>query len=116
MKKNTGAHAIIRSTNPDADRALLRDVAKLKHVHARDGWLIFAMPPNGVAGHPAEEHDVNELYLVTGDIDGFVVEMRRRKVTCSTVEHKDWGRLAHVTLPGGGKLGVYQPRHARPPA
>jgi hypothetical protein len=25
-----------------------------------------------------------------------------------------WGQLTQVTLPGGGKLGVYQPSHARP--
>jgi hypothetical protein len=25
-----------------------------------------------------------------------------------------WGVLTKLTLPGGGELGVYQPRHARP--
>ena len=36
-----GAHSIIYSTNPDADRAFLRDVLKLTHVDVGHGWLIF---------------------------------------------------------------------------
>jgi len=31
------------------------------------------------------------------------------------VTDRGWGLLTEATLPGGGKLGVYQPRHARPP-
>ena len=36
-----GAHAIIYSSNADADRAVLRDVFKLPHVDAGRGWLIY---------------------------------------------------------------------------
>ncbi|TMH40871.1 MAG: extradiol dioxygenase, partial [Betaproteobacteria bacterium] len=49
-----GAHAIIYSTKPDADRAFLRDVFKLPHVDAGKGWLIFSVPPAELAVHPAE--------------------------------------------------------------
>jgi hypothetical protein len=28
--------------------------------------------------------------------------------------NQGWGMLTQLTLPGGGKLGVYQPRHGRP--
>ena len=28
--------------------------------------------------------------------------------------HDGWGRLTHLTLPGGGKLGIYEPQHASP--
>ena len=51
-----GAHSIIYSSNPEADRAFLRDVLKFPHVDVRDGWLIFALPPAEVAVHPAEEN------------------------------------------------------------
>jgi hypothetical protein len=37
-------------------------------------------------------------------------------VACDPVQDAGWGRLTYLRLPGGGKLGVYQPRHARPPA
>lgn len=112
----TGAHAIIYSTDAEADRALLRDVFKFKHVDVGDGWLIFGLPPAEVAVHPADENDRHELYLMTDDVEGFVKEMRQRHMSCGPVDDQGWGLLTHVTLPGGGKLGVYQPRHARPPA
>ena len=110
----TGAHAIIYSTDAEADRALLRDVFKLEHVDVGGGWLIFALPPAEVAVHPAEENDRHELYLMTDDVTGFVAEMKQRNVACDAVQDQGWGLLTRITLPGGGKLGVYQPRHARP--
>ena len=111
----TGAHAIIYSSNADADRAFFRDVLKLKNVDGGGGWLIFALPPAEVAVHPAAENGGHELYLICDDVAAFVSEMRQRCVSCSAVTEQRWGLLTEVTLPGGGKLGVYQPRHARPP-
>lgn len=49
-----GAHSIIYSTNPEADRALFRDGFRLTHVDVGDGWLIFGLPPAELAVHPAE--------------------------------------------------------------
>jgi len=111
-----GAHAIIYSTNPDADRAFLRDVLKLTHVDVGGGWLIFGLPPSEVAVHPSKENDVHELYLMCDDINAFVAEMKKHHIACAAVENQGWGLLSHLTLPGGGKLGVYEPRHARPAA
>ena len=111
----TGAHAIIYSKDADADRALLRDVFKFKHVDVGGGWLIFGLPPSEVAVHPAEENGRHELYLRTDDIKGFVAETKQRRVPCAPIEDEGWGLLTSITLPGGGKLGVYEPRHARPP-
>jgi hypothetical protein len=109
-----GAHSIIYSMSPEADRVLLRDVFKLPHIDVGDGWLIFGLPPAELAVHPSETNDVHELYLLSDDIEGFVAEMRKRGVACGPVRNEGWGLLTQVTLPGGGKLGVYQPRHARP--
>jgi hypothetical protein len=111
-----GAHAIIYSTDADADRALFRDVFKLAHVDVGGGWLIFGLPPAEVAVHPAEDNGRHELYLMTDDIAGFVAEMQRRQLTCAPIDDQGWGLLTQLTLPGGGQLGVYQPRHPRPPA
>ena len=109
-----GAHSIIYSTKPDADRSLLRDVFKLPHVDVGEGWLIFGLPPAEVAVHPSEKNDVHEFYLMCDDIETFVTEMRKRSIACGAVHDEGWGLLTQVMLPGGGKLGVYQPRHARP--
>jgi hypothetical protein len=109
-----GAHAILYSRNPDADRALLRDVLGLPHVDVGGGWLIFGLPPAEVAVHPSDENDVHELYLMCDDIKAFASEMSQRNIDCGPVLDRGWGLLAELSLPGGGKLGVYQPRHARP--
>jgi hypothetical protein len=111
-----GAHSIIYSTRPEADRAFLRDVLKLPHVDVGDGWLIFGLPPAEVAVHPSDENDVHEFYLMCDDITTFIAELKKRSITCGPVQDEGWGLLAQITLPGGGKLGVYQPRHARPKA
>jgi len=111
-----GAHSIIYSKNPGADRTFLREVLGMPHVDVGEGWLIFGLPPAEVAVHPGEKNDVHEFYLMCDDIHGFVAEMQKRKIACGPVQNQGWGMLSQVTLPGGGKLGVYQPRHARPNA
>lgn len=111
-----GAHAIIYSKRPEADRAFLRDVLKLRHADAGEGWLIFGLPPSEVAVHPGDENDVHELYLMCRDIRTFVSAMKERGIACGEVLERGWGLLSEMELPGGGKLGVYQPRHARPKA
>jgi hypothetical protein len=109
-----GAHSIIYSKNPEADRAFLRDVFGLPHVDVGEGWLIFGLPPAELAIHPALKNNRHEFYFMCGDTRAFVAAMKRRNVTCSPIQVLSWGRLTHITLPGGGKLGVYQPSHARP--
>jgi hypothetical protein len=111
-----GAHSIVYSRNPEADRAFFRDVLELAGVDVGGGWLIFGLPPAEVAFHPSEENDIHELYLMVDDVEAFRASLAARKVACSPLETMGWGMLTHVTLPGGGKLGVYQPRHARPGA
>jgi catechol 2,3-dioxygenase-like lactoylglutathione lyase family enzyme len=111
-----GAHAIIYSKDADADRAFLRDVLGLPNVDVGGGWLIFGLPPSELAVHPADENGRHELYFLVDDVDAFMATMRERRVACSTVHEERWGRITNVTLPGGGTIGVYEPRHARPPS
>ena len=112
----TGAHAILYSTDPDADRAFLRDVLRLPNVDVGGGWLIFALPPSELAVHPADENGRHELYFLVDDLRSFISAMRKRNIQTSRVSAQRWGRITEVTLPGGGKIGVYEPRHARPPS
>ncbi|MGA2504767.1 MAG: extradiol dioxygenase [Anaerolineales bacterium] len=110
----TGAHAIIYSKDAEADRAFLRDIFGLANVDAGEGWLIFALPPAELAIHPAEKNDVHEIFFMVKDIQAFITAMGDKGVPCDPVESTSWGELTHIKLPGGGKVGVYQPRHARP--
>ena len=109
-----GAHFIIYSTNADADKAFLKDILKLSNVDAGNGWLIFGLPPSEIAVHPTAEKTPNELYFLCDDINVFVSKMAAQKINCSVISHQRWGSLTQLTLPGGGVIGVYEPKHARP--
>jgi hypothetical protein len=107
----SGAHMIIYSTDADADRAFFRDVLDLASVDAGGGWLIFALPPAEVAVHPAQENGKHEIYLMCDDVEAIVRDLASRGISSAPVSDQGWGLLTEITLPGGGRLGLYQPRH-----
>lgn len=109
-----GAHAVIYSTDPEADRAFLRDVLGLPWVDAGHGWLIFALPPAEVAVHPGAENGRHEIYLMCDDLKTEMAALVRRGIRCSEVQEPSWGTLTRVRLPGGGEIGLYQPKHPSP--
>jgi hypothetical protein len=111
-----GSHTIIQSKDAEADKAFFRDVLKLSNVDSGGGWLIFGLPPSEVGVHPSSKNDVHEFYLICDDVEAFVTQMKKLGVDCSPIQEQRWGHLVQVTLPGGGKLGVYQALHARPDA
>jgi hypothetical protein len=109
----TGAHVIIYSKDADKDRAFIREVLGFPHVDVGHGWLIFALPPAEIAAHPSDESK-HELYLMCDDVNGVAASLRAKNVECSGVQEERWGSLMSVTLPGGGTLGIYQPKHPSP--
>jgi len=111
-----GSHTIIQSKDADADKAFLRDVLGLPNIDSGGGWLIFALPPSEVAVHPSAKNGVHEFYLICDDIEAFAAHMKKQRVPCSPIQEQRWGRLVQITLPGGGKLGVYEALHQRPEA
>src|SRR5262245_31926982 len=108
MAKITGGHAIIYTTDAEADRAFFRDVIGAPKVDVGDGWLIFGLPPSEVAFHPGSRNDVHELYLICDDIQAFIADMQKRGIACTPIADRGWGLLSQVTLPGGGKLSIYE--------
>ena len=110
----TGAHVVIYSKDPEADRAFFREVLQFPWVDAGHGWLIFAMPPLEAAFHDAEKNDQHELYLMCDDLAGTLKELKSKQVKVSEVREERWGKLATLGLPGGGKIGIYEPKHASP--
>jgi catechol 2,3-dioxygenase-like lactoylglutathione lyase family enzyme len=109
-----GAHVIIESEDPEADRALFRDVLGFDFVDAGGGWLIFALPAAEVAVHPGSSAH-HQLYLMCDDLDATLRELGAKGVRIKPDIHGErWGRLATIVLPGGGEVGVYQPSHPRP--
>src|SRR5580693_4454658 len=106
-----GAHVILYSKDAAADRAFLRDVLRLSSVDAGHGWLIFALPPAEVAVHPAEENGRHELYFMCDDLQAEIAALAEKGIRCSDVQEARWGSITHIPLPGGGAVGLYQPKH-----
>lgn len=97
-----GALSIINSTDPEADRAFLRDVLKFPYVDVGDGWLIFGLPPAELAVHPSDENDRHEFFLMCDDIHEFIDEMKKQEIRCSRIDRQSYGLITFLTLPGGG--------------
>ena len=107
----SGAHVILYSKDAEADRDFLRDVLRFSSVDAGHGWLIFALPPAEAAVHPAEENGRHELYFMCDDLKAEISALGGKGVPCSEVQEERWGSITYFQLPGGGKVGLYQPKH-----
>jgi catechol 2,3-dioxygenase-like lactoylglutathione lyase family enzyme len=107
-----GAHAVIFSRDAEADRAFFKDVLGLPFVDAGGGWPVFALPPAEVAVHPDEGGGRHELYLLCADIETTMRELEGKGIRVERPVHEErWGRMVTIRLPGGGELGIYQPKH-----
>jgi hypothetical protein len=116
-----GAHVLLYSTNPDADRTFFRDVLQLTNVDVGGGWLIFALPPSEIAVHPgdgsfAQKHGDQALlgalvYLMCDDVRETVNRLKAKNIACGEIDQEDWGITTTIRLPSGGEIGLYQPLH-----
>ena len=109
-----GMHVIIYSKDAEADKAFFRDVLKFKNVDAGNGRLIFALPKAESMLHESDENDRHELWLMTDNLDAEIVSLKKAGVVCEAPKDRGWGIVSQIKLPGGGTLGLYQPKHARP--
>ena len=120
MRENRGAmiigvHAIVFSADAEADRAFFADVLGFDSVDAGGGWLIFKLPPAELAAHPDNAGDRHELYLMCDDVRATVEDLRAKGVRIDgDATEQGFGLMTTITLPGGGRLGLYQPRHPSP--
>lgn len=107
----SGTHIVVYSKDTEADRAFFRDTLGFKSVDGGHGWLIFALPPAEAAFHPSDENDVHELYFMCDDLKAEMASLAKKHVACSAVQEARWGSIAKMRLPGGGEIGLYQPKH-----
>jgi catechol 2,3-dioxygenase-like lactoylglutathione lyase family enzyme len=107
-----GAHVIVYSQDAEADRRFLGEVLGFDSVDAGGGWLLFKAPPAEIAVHPTDGAGSHELYLMCDDVVATVADLVGKGVEVdATVSDRGWGLMSTITLPGGGRLGLYQPRH-----
>lgn len=107
-----GVHTLLYSTKAEQDRAFFRDVLGMQAVDSGGGWLIFAMPPAEMGIHPSEDGEMSsEMYLMCDSVEQTIAELTAKGVECTPIYEASWGRLTNVTLPSGGTLGIYEPKH-----
>ena len=116
-----GAHFLLYSKDPEADRAFFRDVLGFRYVDVGEGWMIFAMPPAEAGIHPLDGefsqrhagHDLlgAVLYLMCDDLEALIKSLEAKNVRCTEVEKAPWGIKTTIPLPSGGAIGLYQPAH-----
>jgi catechol 2,3-dioxygenase-like lactoylglutathione lyase family enzyme len=106
-----GAHVVVYSKDATADRAFLQDILGLKSIDAGHGWLIFALPPAEAAIHPSEESSRHELNFLCDDLKAEIASLQKKGVHCTEIQEARWGSVTKIPLPGGGEIGLYQPRH-----
>ena len=106
-----GAHVIVYSKDAPADRAFFRDILGFACVDAGHDWLIFALPPAEAAFHPDEESDRHELYFMCDDLEAEMFALKKKGVACSDIQEARWGSITKLTLPSGGQIGLYRPKH-----
>jgi predicted enzyme related to lactoylglutathione lyase len=110
-----GVHALIYTKDAEALRAFLGDVLGFSPVDAGGGWLIFALPPAELAAHPSEGDGRHELYMMCDDIEATTAELKDKGVEFTgPVTDEGFGLVTAIRLPGGGELGLYEPRHPTP--
>lgn len=117
-----GAHLLLYSPDPAADRAFVRDVLRLAYVDDGEGWLIFRLPNAEAALHPAGPVAAIPhggcampgavLYLMCDDLGATMRELAERGARFAEVTEEPWGRKTCILLPSGTALGLYQPAHA----
>jgi catechol 2,3-dioxygenase-like lactoylglutathione lyase family enzyme len=107
----SGAHVIVYSKDAEADRTFFRDVLGFQSVDAGHGWLIFALPPGEAAFHPSDKNGPHELYFLCDNLKSEMAELAEKGVACSKIHEERWGSITRLRLPGGGEMGLYQPKH-----
>ena len=111
----TSTHAIIYAEDAEATRAFFRDTLGLSHTDVGGGWLVFALPPAELGIHPTgpDAPAGHELFLMCDDIEKTVAELRAKGVEfTSGVADRGWGLYVTMAIPGGGTMGLYEPKHA----
>ncbi len=110
----SGGHVILYSRDAEADRGFFRDVLQYPHVDAGGEWLIFKLPPAEIAVHPTGGPESHEFYFMCDDVEAAVQELTSKGVEVTQpVSDEGWGLLTRFRLPGGGEVGMYEPRHER---
>ena len=113
-----GIHGMFYSSQPDELRAFLRDKLQLSASDVGGGWLIFDLFEGDLGVHPSNDtqsgsHDIS---FFTDDLAATVATLRLRGVAFDDeIADHGYGLVTHLTMPGGVRVQLYQPRYEKRP-
>ncbi|MDQ3024648.1 MAG: VOC family protein, partial [bacterium] len=119
-----GAHLLLYSADPSADRAFLRDVLGFKYVDTGQDWLIFQLPPAEAGVHPLDGPNmppaaaggqggsgasfmVATVWLLVEDIEVARQQLAAKGLDIPEAHNEGWGIATTMPLPSGARLGLY---------
>jgi hypothetical protein len=106
-----GAHIVIYSKDPEADRAFFQQTLHFPSIDAGHGWLIFALPAAELAFHGHTEIDKHEMYFTCANLKAYLASLQKKGIQPGEISEDRWGTRTTIPLPGGGKIGLYEPKH-----
>jgi hypothetical protein len=118
-----GVHTMFYSSQPEAFRAVLRDVLKLPYTDVGDGWLIFDCPAADMGVHPAGTGTAEDgssppgthaISFFCDDIENTVDELRSHGIEfLEPIADYGYGLVTHMKLPGEVVVQLYQPHYRK---
>jgi hypothetical protein len=114
-----GIHGLFYSSKPEELRVFLRDKLGLPFSDVGGGWLIFDFKEGDLGVHPTEGTDGaasghHDISFFTDDVAKTVSELKHRGVKFDDeVADHGYGLVTHLTMPGGVKVQLYQPKYAK---
>jgi catechol 2,3-dioxygenase-like lactoylglutathione lyase family enzyme len=111
-----GIHGLFYSSDPDATRSFFRTKLKLPGSDIGGGWWIFDFKEGDMGVHPVEDaadaggHDVS---FYCDDLKAVVKDLQSRDVTVDEIADRGYGYVTHLTVPGGIRVQLYQPKYTK---
>jgi catechol 2,3-dioxygenase-like lactoylglutathione lyase family enzyme len=111
-----GIHGLLYSSDPDATRSFFRTKLKLPGGDIGGGWWIFDFKEGDLGVHPVDDpadaggHDVS---FYVDDLQAVVRDLQSRDVTVDEIADRGYGFVTHLTVPGGIRVQLYQPKYTK---
>lgn len=112
-----GVHAMFYSSRADELRDFIKDKLRLPYTDVGHGWLIFDLKEGDVGCHPTEGQPASGTHDVSfycDDLKKTVAELRSRGVAFDDeIADHGYGFVTHLTMPGGVRVQIYQPKYVK---
>jgi predicted enzyme related to lactoylglutathione lyase len=112
-----GVHAMFYSSQADQLRDFIKDKLRLPYTDVGAGWLIFDLNEGDVGCHPTDgdpASGTHDISFYCDDLEATVAELKTRGATFDDgIADHGYGLVTHLTMPGGVKVQIYQPKYAK---